>query len=280
MRQLMHTSLLTVVLMFCISSTASSAIIFSDDFSYSDSPLNHGWSEVGSAAENTDTGCRSGRCLKITYTVEGTTPYIFSRSESTPLQEAYYSFSFKLVNPYTCGGMKFLKLRAYTSSSNYANVTTQLQYSTSNLYQTDYGCGSTDENDQNCGGPWGTSTLWGVGTIVNEGSIYTFSDENWHTYEAYIKYNSDSTEDGAYTIWIDGIVHREVTGVVMRSDNNLSGANIILLGDYFRADGCEFTSAELYYDDFVISSERIGGTDIGTGTTWQINDSGTSVTIQ
>ena len=251
---------ISALIIVCISTVCLSATLFEDNFDgYTDSPINHGWSYIGSDVSVVDTGCREDKCIRVDYTIEGTAAYVLSHASVSDYTNTYYSFSFKLTNNNSCGGNKFIKLRAHTADVNYANFTTQISYSSGKLNQIDHGCGTGDTGDQGCGGVYGSGTTWNDnGVVVTDSSPYTFPDENWHHYELYVKWNTDNNYDGAYTVWIDGEVRREITNVMMRSAINTSGATEVRLGDYFRSDSCTFTAYELYYDDVVISDSYIG----------------------
>jgi len=239
---------------FCL---AYGGVHFEDNFDgYSDSPSNHGWSMGSQVQVISGSECYNGRCVKISYIDEGTGPYIFSRSVN--YSEAYYKFFFKRKNHNVCGGCKFFKLRAIKGKNwdNYANITVQMDYGSGNLDQVDHGCGSELAGDQGCGGPFNAISNWGPGTVLTTNNPYIFPDENWHSFVAYVKLNSDGETDGAYTIWIDGVKYREVVNVKIRNDDNEKVFTHLLLGDYNRYDGCSPYQYELYYDDFVVSSEH------------------------
>lgn len=255
-----------IALFIIFSSSLSAcfgAILFADDFDgYSDSPTKHGWTMGSNVTEVSGPECRHGNCVKVNYTTTNETgPYEFHHAISTG--EAYFRFYFKRTNHTSiCGGDKFFKLSAILSSSNRANFTNQMNYQTGNIIQVDHGCGTGLLNDQSCGGKFGEG-LWGAnGTVVTSGSPYTFPDENWHYYEAYVKLNTNGNADGAYTIWIDGVKHREVTGVVMRNDANSAVFTDLLLGDYNDCRNGTMAPYQVYYDDIVISDKYNGPINI------------------
>lgn len=237
---------------------ANAAVLFQDDFDgYIDGLENHGWTVGNSISVVSGTECYSGRCAKIQFTSEGTSDYILTRHIG--YNEAYYQFRFKRTNHTTCGGCKFLKLRAVDTWDNYANITFQMDYGSGIIDQVDHGCGISLTNDQGCGGRLGNSVTWNEnGVVVTAGQMYDFPDENWHVFEAYVKLNSDGNADGAYTMWVDGVKYREVINVKMRDDQNPSAFSYMLLGDYNRYDNCESYLYELYYDNVVISDRYIG----------------------
>lgn len=241
-------------------STASSEILFEDNFDgYSDDPDQHGWIrahtqvtvEEGSACYG-----GSGRCMKITYINEGTGQYTLSRNIN--YKEGYYKFQFKRTGHGDCGGCKFFKIRAIESSLNYANLTIQMDYGSGNIDQIDHGCGTSLTNDQGCGGRLSVETQWGDnGTVVTAGETYSFPDEKWHSFQVYVKLNTNGNSDGAYTFWIDGVKNREVIDVKIRNDANPEAFTLIDFASYNAYDGCSANEYELYYDNFVFSDEYI-----------------------
>lgn len=239
-----------LVMASCFNSTCFAATLYEDNFDgYTDSPTLHGWN-FGGQVGVTDSG-RTGRGVVINYTSEGTAQYIFSRDIS--FREAWYEFSFKRVGWANCGGFKFIKLRAINTDSNYANLTTQTNYTNGDIQQVDHGCGADDAGDQGCGGFFSSATTWNSnGTVVTPHDPYTFPDENWHTYLLYVKLNSDGVADGAYTVKIDGVTYREVIDVVIRADSNPTVFTDLLLGDYGGYIGCPPYSYDIFYDDIKI----------------------------
>lgn len=250
--------LLPVFLLLLVPCVAFGGVTFSDDFDgYADSPANHGWS-VGSAVSVVDNGCRSGRCVKIAYTAEGTAAYIFQRTISTP--ELWVRFYFKMsshANP-GGGGFKFLKLFGYRTGTNYANVTVgHPRYEDGRMPGVYAGDTTGLTNDASALYRFaGTTTGAPVAPTIlsSEGEYDTPANQDvWHSFEAHVKFSTDSTADGEFQIWIDGADYYHATGVINRNDANVRNFITLAFGDYGRGG-----SFDIYYDDIAYGDAYIG----------------------
>lgn len=246
------------ILFLIVASTSQGAILFSDNFDgYADSPANHGWS-MGSSVSVVESGCRSGRCVKIAYVNEGTSAYVFQRSISTP--EIWVRFYFKMSNHANPGGggFKFLKLFGSRTLNSYANATFGPDYNNGILGGVLCGDGVFLENDTNIVYRFNgniSGTPQGPLTILNYTSSYDMpSNQNvWHSFEVHVKFNTDGIADGEYQVWIDGVDWYHVKGVKNRNDANVRNFVTLSLGDYGRGG-----AFDIYYDDVAYGNAYIG----------------------
>lgn len=262
---MMRRAIISILIILVLHGYSSADVIYSDNFnSYTDTAdvETTGLWDLGTTVTlETTAGPDGSKAIQIFFDSTGTASFLLTRQISSLNRQDYYiQFKAKRTNYGDCGGCKFFKSRAITDGSNYANITFQMDYGSGNIDQVDHGCGSTDTNDQSCGGRLTLTTLWGVGTIVNQGPGNITFDSEWHTYEFYVKLNSNSIQDAEYTMWIDGVKGREVVGAVMRSNNNPLIWTHLLLGDFNDFQGCSpaGNEYELFYDDIIISTTYIG----------------------
>ena len=88
--------------------------------------------------------------------------------------------------------------------------------------------------------------------------------ERWYAIEMYIKMNTPGVADGIIRGWVDDVLSYEKTNVLFRKPghDNLHVRAAWLNTYKGGVDGnCE--DSELYYDQMVIATERIGGMDAG-----------------
>ena len=240
-------------------SPAYAGVFFQDDFeSYTGSITN--WN-TGNQVSLTTNNCHSGsKCVKITFTDPGTSPYLFQKNISSyNLGEIYVRFYFKLDDASVCcdGGAKFFKLFGRRNSpQGYANSTFALGAWNSIISGVLYGNGGSVENDtQQYIRLDGSKTDSSV-NLVTFTSLFDGRDEKWHSYEAYMKYNTNGKRDGEYKIWIDGELRMHATNVKNRNDLNARVFDEVRLADYHHNYGSKTWS--LWYDDVVFSTSYIG----------------------
>jgi hypothetical protein len=204
------------------ATTAIAGIIFEDNFNgYSDSPLNHGWSVMGSQVTPANTGgFNNTRGIKITYNHQGYGDFVFNKNiASLKLQEMHVRFYFKVDNP--SGGSKFMKFFGIRNKNNYANTTFMIQYWNSTLFEISYGNGSSITNDTQAVIRYAGDKISDnkVKVLVAKGP-YDPRDGKWHCFEVYMRYNDNSQRNGEYKVWIDGVLWVHATHVKNRNDLN------------------------------------------------------------
>jgi hypothetical protein len=245
------------------ATTSVAGIVFQDNFdSYSDSPTKHGWNYIGSQVSTPSTEGKNGtRGLKVTYNSKGTGPFSVQKSiAGSNLQQVYVKFDFKVDNP--SGGSKFLKFFGKSNSpSGYANSTFAINYNSGTLFEISYGAGSTENDTQNVIRYSGThpdslkAFDRSVKLPVTKGT-YDPRDGKWHSYQVFMRYNSNGKRDGEYKIWIDGTLHVHATNVVNRNDKNSLFFDSFRLGDY--CSSAWERTWNIWYDNVVVSTDYIG----------------------
>ncbi|MDD4902305.1 MAG: hypothetical protein PHE24_04150 [Patescibacteria group bacterium] len=98
-----------------------------------------------------------------------------------------------------------------------------------------------------------------VGWLPIAFSGFTFADPanigRWVNFEMEVKLNTPGAKDGLYRLWIDGKLVVERTGVDLRGSTNYKW-NEAMLDTYWNGGSPKVQSR--YYDDFIISTERVG----------------------
>lgn len=83
-------------------------------------------------------------------------------------------------------------------------------------------------------------------------------DGEWASYEVEVKLNTPGSNDGHYRLWINDTIVAERTNVDLRGNTN-DKINEVMLDNYWNG-GAPHASAR-YFDNFVISTKRIGSLD-------------------
>ncbi len=237
---------------------AAAGIIFEDNFDgYSDSPLNHGWSVMGSQVAATTTGGFKGtRGIEITYNSPGYGNFVFNKNiADLKLNGMYVRFYFKVDNP--SGGSKFMKFFGVRNGDNYANTTFAINYFGSNLYEISYGDGQGISNDT-------ASVIRYAGNVVSDDKVKVLvakgpfdpRDGRWHCFETYMRYNNNDQRNGEYKVWIDGGLWVHATNVKNRNDLNSLFFDRVELGGYTHNNWSH--TWHLWYDNVVFSDQYIG----------------------
>lgn len=90
-------------------------------------------------------------------------------------------------------------------------------------------------------------------------SDFSFEDPanvgRWICHEMYVRTNTPGAADGAYRFWADGELIVERTGVDLRGDTDYN-FNAVQLDTYW--NGGSPREQSRYYDNFVVSTQRIG----------------------
>ncbi|WP_168121490.1 cohesin domain-containing protein [Paenibacillus sp. HB172176] len=231
-------------------------VLFEDDFeNYTDVPMNHGWRGISDIEVDQTGGVDGSHAAKVPITGQGN-HYLARTISRDNVSQVYVKFDFRMDNP--SGGSKFLKLFGKqiqpASTYGYANTTFGLDYWEDVLKTLSYGNGSSIGND--------TATIIDYnGThsdpdVVVETSSGPFDpkDGEWHTYEAFMKYNSNGNRDGEYMILIDGVPTLHATNVKNRNDLNSNEFRAVSFADY-TSDQYNGTPWNLWYDNVVIMDD-------------------------
>ncbi len=246
---------LTFVLLFILISISYSEILFQDNFDdYSDSPSNHGWwySSLTSVEENG--GVNDSRCMKTSYQSDnslGHLRHLLNRSE------VYIRFNFKITNYNGAGGAKFIKLFGEMPANvwnNYSNTTIPMTYEHGAIEGVFYGPGMSLANDTVCKASFNLPINECGGNVEKSSSGFPVpEDEDWHTFEAYFKMNTDNNSDGEYRVWFDGQEYYHITGVKNRHNENIRNWRTMSLGDWCQGFEAPF---EVWYDNVVVSDQH------------------------
>lgn len=242
--------LFSFLLSLCFINQSYSAVLFQDDFNYTDSFSNHGWGEVSAQSSiASNSGPDGSNALKISFSADQVNRQ-HNWKVPANTQELFIKYNFKMdCGSGKCvGGAKFLKLFGIRNGTNYANTTTAMIYQTSILAGLSYGAsGDTRDTD----------------TLLNYNGSINPMDGKWHTWEVHMKYNDNGQNNGIYEVWYDGTKVLGTTGVNNRSDNNSKYFDYIQLGGWNQYYGG--IPYNILYDKLVISTTRTtttGGTTL------------------
>jgi len=113
--------------------------------------------------------------------------------------------------------------------------------------------------------PYSTQKVGGGNDYMPiERSDYSFSDPanigRWTCHEVYVKKNTPGQTDGAYTFWVDDVPIIEKINMDFIGSTSYN-FNEIMLDTYW--NGGSPIPQNRYYDNFVISSEKIGCIQLG-----------------
>lgn len=235
------------LLSVCFVNTSFAAVLFQDNFNYTDSFNNHGWGEVsGESSIATGAGPDGTNALKVSFTADS-----INRQHNYMVpggtKDIWVKFNFRIQGN-AIGGAKFLKLFGVRNGNVYANSTFQLVYQTGLFTQILYGA-SGDTRDADNG-------------ITYADAPINAKDNQWHTFKVHMKYNDNNSSNGAYGVWYDGKQQVNVTGINNRSNNDSPYFDYVQLGGWNQSYGG--SPYYIYYDNFVVSSTD---PDSGTGTT-------------
>jgi hypothetical protein len=201
-------------------------------------------------------GCVSGNCIRFEYADENyidAVKYLSSINSGAP--EGYLGFYAKLVNK-QASWPKFLKFFGLPNGTDYSNWTLGTHYyQQAALGRISHGGGSPIGDSQYVI-KWNDGTNTGTGTInYSSNQLFTWPDENWHRFVVYWKLNTNGNADGAFRVWIDGVLQLDAQNVVNRADTNPRGFTRFSLGDY--TDNATLDSVPTYYiwyDELTIAS--------------------------
>jgi hypothetical protein len=255
MKKILFIKMSILALLVCWGQSAFAQVVLSDDFN---SGLSPSWRTGARVSWQASGGMDNSPFVKINYLSSGTSPHAFSRSIPGGHQELYFKFNFKVVG-FPSGGAKFLKVRALKDdSSNYANTTWMINYNTGRLKEISFGDGSSMLNDTQrtirYNGTLSSSTTEPI-NIVHATDEVTIPLNQWHTFEAHMRYNSNGKRDGVYRVWYNGKLIVHATNVKNRHDNNPLHFNWLYLGNYSHSTWS--APWELHYDNVVISTQRM-----------------------
>ncbi len=260
--------LFSFLLSLCFINQSYSAVLFQDDFNYTDAFSNHGWGEVSAQSSvAANSGPDGSNSLKISFSADQINRQHNWKAPANT-QELYIKYNFKMdCGTGKCvGGAKFLKLFGIRNGTIYANTTTGMVYQTSLLEGLSYGCtGDTRDTaamiNYNGSGGAACSPLTLSGTLP--GAINPI-DGKWHTWEVHMKYNDNGQNNGIYDVWYDGTKILGITGVNNRSDNDSKYFDYIQLGGWNQYYGG--IPYNILYDNLVISTTRTTttGTTVST----------------
>jgi hypothetical protein len=244
---------LMFVMALCWGQSAYGQVIFSDDFN---SGLRKDWITGSRVSWQASGGMNNSPFVKVSYLSGGTSPHVLSRTLPGGHQELYFKFNFK-VTGYPSGGAKFLKVRAQRDDSNYANTTWGINYDSGRLREVSYGSGSGMINDTQETIRYNGVLRGNPGpiTLVQTTDEVTIPVNQWHTFEAHMRYNSNGKRDGVYRVWFNGKLILHATNIKNRHDSNPLNFNWLYLGNY--AHNTWKTPWELHYDNVVVSTQRM-----------------------
>jgi len=246
---------LSVIFMLLWFAPAHSEELFRDDFNaYADKLT--GWTQGKNVVLQKDGGINNSQCVKITYTGGITADTTLDKYIGNyNLSNIYVSFYFKTDDP--SGGTKFLKLFGRKlSPEGYSNTTFALNYYSNTLSEVSYGPGEVLTNDTQA-----TVKYIGVATdpavsIVKSTEAFDPRDNQWHHFEAHIKYNENGQRNGIYQVWVDGRLKVHATDIKNRNDLNSMFIDTVGLAGYCHNN---WTHAwNLWYDDVIISTSYVG----------------------
>jgi hypothetical protein len=255
----MHKIVTSVIASLAIGLLGASAalgqVVYSDDFN---NGLRSDWITGSRIAWQSSGGIDNSPFVKVSYLSGGTGNHVLSRTLPRGHQELYFKFNFR-VTGYPSGGSKFLKVRALQNDSNYANTTWGINYDNGRLREVSYGGGSSMVNDTQATIRYNGVLRGSPGdvNIVHSTNEVTIPVNQWHTFEAHMRYNSDGKRDGVYRVWFNGQLILHATNIKNRHDNNPLNFNWLYLGNY--SHNTWSAPWELHYDNLVVSTQRMTG---------------------
>lgn len=234
-------------LSFCFVNQSFGAVLFQDNFNYTDSFTNHGWSNVTSQSSiAVGAGPDGSNALKIAFT-GGDINRGHDWVPGSNLNEVWLKFSYKLdCGSGSCkGGGKWLKI----FGGNY--------------------WGSCPTNPNASLGTWGGSSYDGIFNVMQYGGTGSYSDacsdvginigvgvdnrnNGWHTFKLHARYNDNNTANGIYQVWHDGVQKVNVTNVINRGNSAPTYIGAIELGGWNQSYGG--TPYYYLYDNFVVAT--------------------------
>ncbi|GFO63690.1 polysaccharide lyase [Geomonas paludis] len=249
-----------VILVLGIATSSYGAVLFTDNFEYTDSPNNHGWGVGPTSSIAAGAGPDGSNALKITFDCDSNTCGDRWNNWNVPAnnQELYIKFNFKFdCGTGNCiGGAKFLKLRGIINGTNYANSTFQVVYQTSKFEGILFGCSGTARDANSIIRYDGTTGLTsGCPTPTLSGTrpgLIDPRDGKWHTWKVHMKYNDDAQNNGLYEVWYDGTKVLGATGINNRDTADSKFFGYIILGGWNQYYGG--IPYSIYYDNFVAST--------------------------
>jgi len=249
---------LIVFIVFLINITTFSygGVFLEDNFdTYSnENDIDTVWFDVESAVKLETEGCRNGKCISVDYSSTGTSPHQINIDPypGGVFSEGYIRFYFKRTGSGTAR-IKFFKLSGRTSESGYSNIT--YEWSIGNVLS-QYFSGGINGGDNNCTYHYSGGGSFTCGADYNlTSNSFEVPYNEWHSFEAYTKLNTDGHSDGEVKIWIDGELRCHTTRMNMRSSNIPRDYALLRFGD----SGYELSgNIKIWYDDLVISDTRIG----------------------
>ena len=226
-------------------------VFFSDNFeSYNGSLDKSKWDGLGSAVSLVKEG--NNQYLRVSYDAPGTAKYIVNKTVANlNLKEIYIKLRWKRSGEKS--GSKFIKLFGKGTENNYANGTFITDYNSGNHDFFTYGNGDTQVNDTQRNIRYdGTRPPEFV--VINKATDkFNAVNDEWHVYQAYMKYNSDDKRDGVIKVWIDGELRLHATNVKNRHNANIPEFQQVRLADYTSSS----KTWSLSYDDVQMSTEFI-----------------------
>lgn len=270
MKKVVGTWMLALLLVFGVKASQAQ-VFFQDNFeSHTNSLGGTGISGWGAQATLDSTGGYNGsKAAKVSYNSAGVNAGVYLDTSAYPNGDVYIRFYSKVdCGSGAClGGSKFLKLFGVNDSAGgYANSTFAINYDTGHIDVCSYGNGTTYQNDTQTGaflsgGGWDA----GIQTPVTVNSI-TFTDKQWHCYEVYMKYSTDSNMDGMYKLWKDGTLVFQAQNLKNRYNGtppNPRRFASIQLGGYSSQPQWQ-GAYNIWFDEIVISDSYVG--PIGSAT--------------
>jgi hypothetical protein len=240
-------SLLTIFLSLCIVNISFGAVLFQDNFNYTDSFGNHGWSAGPTSSIAVGAGPDGSNALKITFNAGDVNRWHDWVPSSKTLNDVWIKFDYKLdCGGGSCkGGGKWLKI----FGGNYM-----------------YPCDSTHPNASL--GTWGGSSYDGVFDVMQYGGGGNSStcmdvgnnipvgvnarDNQWHTFKLHATYNTNGQSNGVYEVWHDGVKKVNVSNVINRGDAAPNYIGAVELGGWNQNYGG--TPYYYYYDNVIVST--------------------------
>ena len=108
----------------------------------------------------------------------------------------------------------------------------------------------------------GLECCWGNWFDINQGVAISMVQDTWYEIETMVAANTPGQPDGEMALWVDGELVAEHSGIAWRNHDALL-LNHLIVWNYYPALQ---SARSVWYDNLVISTEPIGGTDGGGDT--------------
>jgi hypothetical protein len=188
----------------------------------------------------------------------GSNPAGTQSHDGSNFNEIYWRFYMFLESGWTGNPYKVTRATMFTASNWSQGMVAHLWQGTGNVIAVDPASGVSGSTVVTSGYNDTGNFTW-LGKTDGTTDIYSSLVGEWVCIENYVKLNTPGSSDGVHKVWINGILDINKTGLNWRGSYTTYGINAIQLESYW--NGGALATQARYYDNFVISTQRIGFID-------------------